>query len=336
MRSESEGTIELPGFVLDLRQCELRDRSGERVPLRPQAFAMLQYLAQRAGRLVTKDELMQAVWPGRVVTDDSLVQCIKLIRHVLGDDERRILQTEPKRGYRLVVAADTAAATPAAAARFHQDIRFAISSGGVRIAYATSGHGPPLVRAAHWMTHLEHDWCSPANGEWIQGLSRRYRLLRYDGRGWGLSDRGFATWSLDEQVADLEAVVDSAGFDRCGADRAAGASPSATRRAIPSGSATSSSKARMHAARCAAVRIRGLRRRSTRCVGSSRTAGATTTRRCDSSSPPTSFPARASSSSARSTSCNASPVVHTRRRSSGRQGSIRMCRPSWRRSAARR
>jgi len=214
MRSESEGTIELPGFVLDLRQCELRDRSGERVPLRPQAFAMLQYLAQRAGRLVTKDELMQAVWPGRVVTDDSLVQCIKLIRHVLGDDERRILQTEPKRGYRLVVAADTAAATPAAAARFHQDIRFAISSGGVRIAYATSGHGPPLVRAAHWMTHLEHDWCSPANGEWIQGLSRRYRLLRYDGRGWGLSDRGFATWSLDEQVADLEAVVDSAGFDR--------------------------------------------------------------------------------------------------------------------------
>jgi pimeloyl-ACP methyl ester carboxylesterase len=176
---------------------------------------MLQYLAQRAGRLVTKDELTQAVWSGRVVTDDSLVQCVKLIRHALGDEGRRILQTEPRRGYRLIVAGDRSAAeTPATPARFEQDIRFAVSSGGVRIAYATSGRGPPLVRAAHWMTHLEHDWCSLANGEWIQGLSQRYRLLRYDGRGWGLSDRGFATWSLDEQVADLEAVVDAAGFDR--------------------------------------------------------------------------------------------------------------------------
>ena len=214
MYTDAQATIELPGgFVLDPRRAELRDSSGARVALRPQAFAVLQCLAQRAGEVVTKDELVRAAWSGVVVTDDSLVQCIKLIRRALGDEARRILQTEPKRGYRLVPAAAAAGAANMAP-RFHQDIRFATSTGGVRIAYATSGNGPPLVRAAHWMTHLEHDWCSLANGEWIQGLSQRYRLLRYDGRGWGLSDRGFATWSLDEQVADLEAVVDAAGFDR--------------------------------------------------------------------------------------------------------------------------
>jgi DNA-binding winged helix-turn-helix (wHTH) protein len=141
MRRESEGTIELQGFVLDLQQCELRNRSGARVPLRPQTYAMLRCLAQRAGRLVTKEELIQAVWPGRVVTDDSLVQCIRLVRRALDDDAHRIVSTEPKRGYRLVVAGNTVAETPPTAARFHQDIRFATSSGGVRIAYAISAAG---------------------------------------------------------------------------------------------------------------------------------------------------------------------------------------------------
>jgi DNA-binding winged helix-turn-helix (wHTH) protein len=146
MRSESEGTIDLPGFVLDVQQ--LRDRSGARVPLPPQAFVMLQYMAQRAGRLVTKDELMQAVWRGRVVTDDSLVQCIRVIRRALGDDAHRIVRTEPKRGYRLIVTGAGTTDAPAPSARFRQDIRFAASSGGVRIAYALSGSRPPLVRGA--------------------------------------------------------------------------------------------------------------------------------------------------------------------------------------------
>ncbi len=207
-------SLSWPGFVLDLERFELRDAAGLRVALRPQAFTVLRHLAQRAGQIVTKDELMQAVWPGRVVTDDSLVQCIKLIRHALGDGQRRLLQTEPKRGYRLASAVPAASeATPVT--EFHQVIRFATSSDGVRIAYATSGDsGPPLVRAAHWMTHLEWDWRNDVYGPWIQGLSRRYRLLRYDGRGCGLSDRGIAMGTLDDEVRDLAAVVDAAGLQR--------------------------------------------------------------------------------------------------------------------------
>jgi DNA-binding winged helix-turn-helix (wHTH) protein len=101
---DADAIVELPGFVVDLRLDELRTTGGERLALRPQAFAVLKCLARSAGQLVSKDELVRDAWRGVVVTDDSLVQCIKLIREALGDEDRRILLTEPKRGYRLVPA----------------------------------------------------------------------------------------------------------------------------------------------------------------------------------------------------------------------------------------
>ncbi len=100
-------------------------------------------------------------------------------------------------------------------ATFHQpQIRFARSSDGTRIAYAASGDGPPLVRAAHWLGNLDFDWQTPVWGPWISALSERYRLLRYDSRGCGLSDRDVDPITIDGLVADLECVVDAAGLDR--------------------------------------------------------------------------------------------------------------------------
>jgi pimeloyl-ACP methyl ester carboxylesterase/DNA-binding CsgD family transcriptional regulator len=95
-----------------------------------------------------------------------------------------------------------------------QQIRFCKSFDGVRIAYATSGEGPALVRAPHWLTHLEHEWQSPIWQPWISELSRGRTLLRMDERGCGLSDRGVDTISFDAFVRDLEAVVDAAGLER--------------------------------------------------------------------------------------------------------------------------
>ena len=99
----SDDTIALAGFTLDLAQALLRDTTGAEVRLRPQAMAVLQFLARHAGRVVSKDELMQSVWAGTVVTDDSLVQCIKEIRQALHDHDHRIVRTSPKRGYWLVL-----------------------------------------------------------------------------------------------------------------------------------------------------------------------------------------------------------------------------------------
>ena len=93
------------------------------------------------------------------------------------------------------------------------EVRFCTARDGVKLAYTVSGGGPPLVRAQHWFTHLEHDWNNPAVRPWTD-LSKRYTLLRFDQRGTGLSDREVPEISLEAHVRDLEAVVDAARFER--------------------------------------------------------------------------------------------------------------------------
>jgi pimeloyl-ACP methyl ester carboxylesterase len=95
-----------------------------------------------------------------------------------------------------------------------QQIRFCTAPDGVRIAYAITGDGPPLVKAANYLTHLEHEWHSPVWRHWLQGLSETHRLIRYDARGSGLSDWDVASFNMEAWVRDLEAVVSTLNFDR--------------------------------------------------------------------------------------------------------------------------
>ena len=95
-----------------------------------------------------------------------------------------------------------------------QQIRFCTAHDGVRLAYATSGSGPPLVKAANWLTHAEYDWESPVWRHWLREMSQRHTLVRYDERGCGLSDWEVEDFSFKAWVDDLETVVDAAGLDR--------------------------------------------------------------------------------------------------------------------------
>lgn len=95
-----------------------------------------------------------------------------------------------------------------------QQIRFCTSSDGVSLAYATVGTGPPLVKAANWLNHLEYDWNSPVWNHWITELSRHHTLVRYDERGCGLSDWNVEEFSLEAWVRDLEAVVEASKLER--------------------------------------------------------------------------------------------------------------------------
>lgn len=90
----------------------------------------------------------------------------------------------------------------------HQNIRFCHAADGVRIAYATSGQGPPVVKTANWLNHLEHDWESPVWRHLFRALSERHTLIRYDERGNGLSDWDVETLTFAAMVEDLETVVD--------------------------------------------------------------------------------------------------------------------------------
>jgi class 3 adenylate cyclase/pimeloyl-ACP methyl ester carboxylesterase len=85
---------------------------------------------------------------------------------------------------------------------------------GVRLAYAKVGNGPPLVKTANWMNHLQYDWELPALRHLFLDLARDFTLLRYDARGNGMSDWDVDQLSLDAWVTDLETVVDAAGLDR--------------------------------------------------------------------------------------------------------------------------
>lgn len=95
-----------------------------------------------------------------------------------------------------------------------QQIRFCKTTDGVRLAYATVGGGPPLVKAANWLSHVEYDWRTPVWRPLFERLARHHRFVRYDGRGCGLSDREVDEFSLEAWVRDLEAVVDAAGLKR--------------------------------------------------------------------------------------------------------------------------
>jgi DNA-binding SARP family transcriptional activator/pimeloyl-ACP methyl ester carboxylesterase len=103
---------------------------------------------------------------------------------------------------------------PEPATQLRQEIRFCTASHGVRIAYATSGKGPPLVKTANWMNHLEFDWESPIWRHVFRALSQDNTFIRYDSRGNGLSDWSVENLSLDAWVDDLKSVVDAAGLER--------------------------------------------------------------------------------------------------------------------------
>jgi len=98
--------------------------------------------------------------------------------------------------------------------KMNQEIRFCAAPDNTRLAYTTTGQGPPLVKAANWYSHLEHDWTSPLWQPWLEGWSRYHTLYRYDQRGCGLSDWNISDFSFDRLVGDLETMVDAAGLEK--------------------------------------------------------------------------------------------------------------------------
>lgn len=94
-----------------------------------------------------------------------------------------------------------------------QEVRFCTAPDDVNLAYATSGEGPPLVRVANWLTHLDLDWKGPIWSHWFREFSRDHTLVRYDLRGSGLSDRSVDEQSLEVWFQDLETIIEDLGIN---------------------------------------------------------------------------------------------------------------------------
>lgn len=210
-------------FQVDVRERRL-SRADSVIPLRMKVFDALCVLLERGGRLVTKQELLDAVWPDAVVEENNVAHTMSVLRKVLGDTAsgQPFIETVPRVGYRFAEpvervdgAGSTAAASaPGASMRARQEIRYCTTPDAVRLAYASVGTGPPLVRASNWLTHLDFEWDSPIWRHWWAGLSKHHRVIRYDERGQGMSQRDVSDMSFETWIQDLETVVDAAGLDR--------------------------------------------------------------------------------------------------------------------------
>jgi DNA-binding winged helix-turn-helix (wHTH) protein len=209
MHTVSPRTLCFDRFILDLRRCALLC-GQEEIRLRPRSFDVLRYLAEHAGRVVSKEELIQAIWPSVSVTDDSLVQCIRDVRKALSDTPHRIIRTVPRRGYLFAAEVSPEILAPAFSTNDARDqkITFCRTPDGVNIAVASAGRGKPLIFHSTWLNHIEYEWQHPVRAPLLHFLANRFRLIRFDVRGVGLSDRDAVDISFEGFGRDLETVFD--------------------------------------------------------------------------------------------------------------------------------
>ncbi|GAA1003321.1 transcriptional regulator [Acrocarpospora pleiomorpha] len=201
------------------------------IRIKPQIFALLCYLVEHRDRVVSPRELLETVWGSEFVTRAALTTALRAVRLTIGDTgrEQRFIRTVQGRGYQFIAATTVATAESSSAAGAatravpvaavetttgaRDTIRFCRTADGARVAWAVTGAGPPLVRTANWLSQMDLERTMPMFTHWFEGLTRGRRLIRYDERGYGLSDwtTGF---TLEEWIEDLDAVADAAGLDR--------------------------------------------------------------------------------------------------------------------------
>jgi DNA-binding winged helix-turn-helix (wHTH) protein/pimeloyl-ACP methyl ester carboxylesterase len=216
------------------------------VPLTPKAFDTLLVLVENSGHVIGKEELMRRVWPDSFVEENNLAQNISMLRKALGEEGgQKYIETVPKRGYRFSAGVtevtegepDSSAATAAAARaslelplihlgrepsgfRFNperQPETMYARSGEVNIAYQTLGDAPlDLVFVMGWVSHLEYFWREPSFARFLARLASFSRLILFDKRGTGLSDRVPVNRlpTLEQRMDDVRAVMDAVGSER--------------------------------------------------------------------------------------------------------------------------
>jgi DNA-binding winged helix-turn-helix (wHTH) protein/pimeloyl-ACP methyl ester carboxylesterase len=192
------------------------------IRLTPKASEVLKQLVLHAGEPVSKADLFATVWNGTIVGDDALTSCIQELRRALDDDAKqpRFIETRHRRGYRFVarlsgpVSSFVADVSVRGTTTPEQEIRYCTTSDGVPIAYSTIGTGPCIVRVLGYFTHLEAEWDWPDLRRFWEQLAERHTVVRYDGRGIGLSGPYAGEFTEDTRQRDLDAVLTAIGAEK--------------------------------------------------------------------------------------------------------------------------
>ena len=198
-------------------------KGSESLPLPPKAVETLLVLVERAGQVVSRDELIEHVWPDAFVEPNNLAQQISMVREALDDRGKRphYIETVSRRGYRFIApvtpharSASTSQPAPAAPEATIPQVHYT-RSGNVNIAYQVVGEGPlDIVFVMGWVSHLEEFWTEPSFARFLTRLAGFSRLILFDKRGTGLSDRVSELPTLEQRMDDVRAVMDAVGSTR--------------------------------------------------------------------------------------------------------------------------
>ena len=198
-------------------------KGSESLPLPPKAVETLLVLVERAGQVVSRDELIQHVWPDAFVEPNNLAQQISMVREALDDRGKRpqYIETVSRRGYRFIApvtpharSASTSQPAPATPEATIPQVHYT-RSGNVNIAYQVVGEGPlDIVFVMGWVSHLEEFWTEPSFARFLTRLAGFSRLILFDKRGTGLSDRVSELPTLEQRMDDVRAVMDAVGSTR--------------------------------------------------------------------------------------------------------------------------
>jgi pimeloyl-ACP methyl ester carboxylesterase/DNA-binding winged helix-turn-helix (wHTH) protein len=194
-------------------------RAGVRIDLTPKAFSVLKELVNAGGELVTKERLLDTVWAETFVGDAVLKVSVGEIRRALGDAcrEPQFIETVHRRGYRFIAPLENPVKEPPASPGFVAPVTHYARSGDVNIAYQVLGDGPlDLIFVMGWISHLEYFWTEPSVARFLRRLASFSRLILFDKRGTGLSDRVPLSQlpTLEQRMDDVRAVMDAVGSER--------------------------------------------------------------------------------------------------------------------------
>ena len=191
-----------------LRELRVADDIRE---VEPKVFDLIEYLMNNRDRVVSKDELQEALWPGVVVTEASLSRTVMKARKALDDPAHapEVIRTVARKGFRFVANVRAPASTVFLAEGL-SDVHF-VRSGDVHIAWRTLGDGSDdILFAPGFVSHLDFRYRIQEVADFDVKLSTGRRLITFDKRSVGLSDRIGQPPRLEDTVADMKAVLDAA------------------------------------------------------------------------------------------------------------------------------
>lgn len=214
--------LSFAGFQLDTVERRLFLASQE-ILLPPKTFDLLHLFASNSGKILSRESIYQVLWPDVFVDDHALSVQIAELRKALGDSPKnpKLIETRPRRGYRFLPEVRTAesenVSAPPEPETFSGPATHYAQSGDYNIAYQVLGEGPiDLVFVMGWVSHLEYFWREKHFRQFLQRLAGFSRLILFDKRGTGLSDRVPPRLlpTLEQRMDDVRAVMDAVGSKR--------------------------------------------------------------------------------------------------------------------------